>query len=116
MSYFLITFMALAALLFVMLPMFGRRKFLHNLEELFTVGDAKRLAYLNQKKDSVYANIKELDFEYEMGRLSEEDFRRIRQDYLAEAEEVIKAIDKVKVREEIEELIESEVRERRRIK
>jgi hypothetical protein len=108
--------MAIAALLIVMLPMFGRRKFLHNLEEMFTVGDAKRLAYLNQKKESIYANIKELDFEYEMGQLSEEDFSRIRQGYLSEAQQVVKAIDEVRIKEEIEELIESEVSDRRRIK
>ncbi len=114
MVYTIIAFLAVGALIFVAYPLLTRRRHLLDLEEIFDLGDARQRRYLDGKKVSIMDNLKELDFEYEMGKLSDEDYNRLRQGYLQEAQETIQAIDQLKVREEIEELIESEVRSRRR--
>ncbi len=54
-----------------------------------------RLADLLQRKETVYANIKELDFDYHMGKLSEEDYQRLRAQYKAEAVEILQQIDRL---------------------
>ncbi len=113
MVYTIIAFLTVGALIFIAHPLLARRHGI-DLEELFDLGDTRQRRYLDGKKVSIMDNLKELDFEYEMGKLSDEDYNRLRQGYLQEAQETIQAIDKLKVREEIEELIESEVRSRRR--
>jgi hypothetical protein len=100
---------------FLILQPLVRRKYRFELEDMFAAGDVRQLNYLNAKKAMILENIKELDFEYEMDKLSEEDYTALRNDYLKEAQQVVEAIEKLKIREEIEELIESEVRSRRRI-
>lgn len=115
MEYFVVTIIAIGGLLFVGSPLFTSKKYALYLEDMFDFGDERQLNYLNARKQLVYENIKELDFEHEMGKLAEEDYTRLRQGYLMEAQEVLKAVDKLKIKEEIEELIEGEVRSRRRI-
>jgi hypothetical protein len=114
MEYAAIVLFAGVAAAAVIYPLVSRKRYLYDIEHVFSTGDVRQLNYLNGKKELVLENLKELDFEYEMGKLSEEDYSRLRQGYLAEAEEVVQAIDKLKIQAEIEQLIESDVRERRR--
>lgn len=114
MGMMVITLVAVAAVFFVLYPMVTRRKYRFEPEDAFSLGDVRRLNYLNAQKTLILDNIKDLDFEYEMGKLSEEDYASLRGDYLTEAQEVLGEIDQLKVREEIEELIEGEVRNRRK--
>jgi hypothetical protein len=95
-------------------PLVSRKRYLYDIDHVFSTGDVRRLNYLNGEKELVLDNLKELDFDYEMGKLSDEDYTRLRNGYLAEAQEVVQAIDKLQVQVEIEQLIESDVRERRR--
>lgn len=114
MAYTIIAFLTVGAVIFVAYPLLARKRHLFDLEEIFDLGDTRQRRYLDGKKVSIMANLKELDFEYEMGKLSDEDYNDLRNGYLKEAQDTIQAIDKLKVREEIEELIETEVRTRRR--
>ena len=56
-------------------------------------GSLKRLL---RKKQTVYENMKDLEFEYKMGKLSEEDYQRLRDDYSREVYEVISRIEAIK--------------------
>ena len=49
--------------------------------------------YLSERKKSLYRNIKELEFEYKMGRLTEADFQRLDAEYKYEAVEILKKLD-----------------------
>ncbi|MCF7825361.1 MAG: zinc ribbon domain-containing protein [Candidatus Marinimicrobia bacterium] len=51
---------------------------------------------LADKKQRVYGNIADLEFDFAMGRLSEEDFKRIRQSFLSEAGRVIERLESQK--------------------
>lgn len=116
MAYFLLGILSVASVLFVAYPLYSPKKYLLYIEDIFDIGECKRLSYLHSKKESIYANIKDLEFEYQMGKLSEEDFIALREGYMAEAAAVLRSIEELKIKTEIEELIESEVRSRRKIK
>ena len=47
------------------------------------------------KKETIYENMKDLEFEYKMGKLAEEDYQRLRDDYSREAFEIISKIESV---------------------
>ncbi len=47
------------------------------------------------QRDSAYLGIKELDFEYELGNLSESDYQRLRQRYRTEAATTLQKLDAV---------------------
>jgi hypothetical protein len=116
MEYVAITLVAIGVVVFVAYPLFGRKRRLYHIEDAFEAGDARQLHHLTFKKARIEENLRELDFEHEMGKLSEQDYAALREGYATEADEVAKAVDRFKIREEIEELIEGEVRSRRRIK
>ena len=59
---------------------------------------------LNDRKQQVYGNIADLDFDYAMGRLSESDFRNIRQTFLAEAGRVLEQYEKRKTSAIVEQI------------
>lgn len=53
-----------------------------------------RATDLEERKENIYAAIKEIEFDYQMGKLSEEDFNELRQQYKNDAVELLKEIDK----------------------
>ncbi|NIM19148.1 MAG: hypothetical protein GTO51_02065 [Candidatus Latescibacteria bacterium] len=116
MAYFFLGIFAVVALLFVAQPLLSSKRYLLYLEDMFDFGGERKLDYLDAKKQVIQDNISDLEFEYQMGKLSEEDFDRLRKDCNRETEEVDKAIDALKIKREIEELIESEIDSRRKIK
>ncbi len=116
MEYFAIVLVAIAAVIFITYPLFGKQRKLHQIDDMFKFGDTRQLNHLNLKKARIEENLRELDFEHEMGKLSEQDYAALREGYVHDIDEVSKALDRLKIREEIEELIETEVRSKRRIK
>ncbi len=57
------------------------------------VTDDLTMKNLEQEKFNVYAQIKEADFEYEMGKLSYRDYRYQRQELMQKAAEIIDEIE-----------------------
>ena len=49
--------------------------------------------YLVARKTALYRNIKELEFEYKMGRMTESDFQRLEMEYKGEAAEILQKLD-----------------------
>ena len=102
---------ALAALVgvYVLVPLFKEPK--GNLEvELLAETDLDRL--LNRKA-VVYTNLRDLEFEYKLGRLSDADFRRLEAGYKAEAAQLLQKLDQLGVEKNIDETIERDVATRR---
>lgn len=94
---------------YVLLPLFKEPK--GNLEvELLAETELDRL--LNRKA-VIYTNIKDLEFEYKMGRLSDEDFQRLDAGYKGEAGQVLELLDRLGVEKDLDESIEKDVRARR---
>ncbi len=108
--------LATLALVFVAFPLVTPRRHIYYLEDMLGLGEQKKLNYLYAQRDLVYENIKDLEQEFEMGKLSEADFTRLRDGLLAEAQEILRQIDEAQVKREIEDLIERDVRAHRRVK
>ena len=102
---------ALAALagVYVLIPLFKEPK--GNLEvELLAETELDRL--LNRKA-VVYTNLKDLEFEYKLGRLSDADFQRLEAGYKGEAAQLLQKLDQLGVEKNIDETIERDVATRR---
>jgi len=86
------SFLTAAALFYIFHPLItgSGSSFFFDLDS-----DSSSLKRLLRKKETIYENIKDLEFEYKMGKLSEEDYRRLRDDYSREAFEVIHRIESV---------------------
>ena len=83
---------SVAALWYVFQPLLagGASPFLVDLDRQSTT--VRRLL---RKKETIYENIKDLDFEYKMGKLSQGDYERLNQDYLREAYQVDSQIESI---------------------
>ena len=55
--------------------------------------DESPLQHLLARKDSVYTALKDLEFDYATGKLSEQDYKDLREKSAAQAAEVLKEID-----------------------
>ncbi|MDH3197686.1 MAG: hypothetical protein OEO21_05545 [Candidatus Krumholzibacteria bacterium] len=116
MEIIIIGLLATAALVYVAYPLVSPKRHLYYLEDMLGLGEQKKLNYLYSKRNLAYDNIKDLENEFAMGKLSEADFTRLRDGLLVEAQEVLAEIDKAHVKREIEDLIEADARDHRRIK
>ncbi len=65
------------------------------------------------RKAVVYSNLKDLEFEYKMGRLSDGDFRRLEAGYKSEAAKLLQDLDKLGVAKDLDETIERDVAARK---
>jgi hypothetical protein len=90
---------------YVLTPLFREAK--GNLDvELLAETELDRL--LNRKA-IVYSNLKELEFEYKIGRLSDADFQRLETGYKAEAGVILKQLDELGVEKDLDESIEKDI-------
>src|SRR6476659_1567471 len=69
---------------------------------------------LQRKKEVVLGNIQDLDFEYKCGKLSEEDYQKIRAEMSAEAATVFHDIETLESEADLDALIRREISARKR--
>lgn len=74
----------------------------------------RMLESLIRKKESIYTNIKDLRFEFQMGKLSEEDYQSLEAGYQVEASNVLQRIEILMSDTRFNSTIEEEVTRRRR--
>src|SRR5512137_2237318 len=105
------TILTLLSGVYVLLPLFQEPK--GNLEvELLAETELDRL--LNRKA-VIYTNLKELDFEFKMGRLSDADHKRLELGYKSEAAITLQKLDQLGVENNIDEAIERDVAARKAV-
>ncbi len=101
--------LATLAVIYVLMPLFKEPK--GNLEvELLAETELDRL--LNRKA-VVYSNLKDLEFEYKMGRLGDSDFRRLEAGFKSEAAEILHKLDYLGVENDLDETIEQAIAARK---
>ncbi len=90
---------------FTLTPLFKEPK--GNLEvELLAETELDRL--LNRKA-IVYTNLKDLEFEYKMGRLGDDDYKRLEAGYKSEAAAILQKLDQMGVEKDLDERIEKDI-------
>lgn len=103
------TIVTALASIYVLMPLFNEPK--GNLEvELLAETEADRL--LNRKA-VIYSNLKDLNFEYKMGRLGNADFHRLETSFKSEAAEILQKLDQLGLEENLDESIEQAVAARK---
>lgn len=101
--------MVLLAGVYVVTPLFKEPK--GNLEvELLAETELDRL--LNRKA-IIYSNLKDLEFEFKMGRLSDADFRRLEAGFKNEAAVILHKLDQLGVENNLDDKIEKEIANRK---
>src|SRR5436189_753834 len=68
---------------------------------------------LQRKKEVILGNIQDLDFEYKCGKLSEEDYQKIRGEMSAEAAMVLQEIESIESSADLDALIRRELAARK---
>src|SRR5712692_7898497 len=68
---------------------------------------------LQRKKEVILGNIQDLDFEYKCGKLSEEDYQKIRAEMSAEAAMVLQEIEHIESAADLDALIRREISARK---
>ena len=115
MSLFLIGILTAAAFGLVIYPLVSPRRHLYYLDDMLGLNEQKKLNYLYAKRSVVYENLRDLDNEFQMGKLSKEDHERLRDGLMTEAAAVVREIDQAHIRREVEDAIEADARAQRRI-
>ena len=84
------------ALLACMLVTFAALFYVFYLPGELHLGPEKtRLAYLRERKDAIYENLRDLQFEYRVGKLSDEDYQKTKQGLQKELAAVLAEIDAI---------------------
>lgn len=108
--------------LFVTLPLFRYEK-----DEYYRNGEydnpeirlVDELKILNARKESLYSALRDIDFDYGLGKLTKEDFQELENAYKYDAVEILKQIGEIEKKlnlNKFEERIENEIRNYKNIK
>jgi NADH pyrophosphatase NudC (nudix superfamily) len=106
---------ALLAALFISMPFFFKRKTAGG-DEYFPDPRAEKSKELGSRKDSLLTAIKDIEFDYGLGKLSREDYEELHGKYRSEAAGLLKEIDSLGAGAEAEggyEDLEREIRAQR---
>ena len=93
-----VLFISSLTALFIALPFFlsNRNKGLVDIDVNETADLVlERLKALQGRKDSLYSAIRDIDLDYGLGKLTEDDYRELRKKYRVEAASVLKEIDAI---------------------
>jgi hypothetical protein len=64
-------------------------------EDVYAAPEKTRLAYLLERKDVVYDNLRDLNFEYKAGKFPETDYQAMKASLELEAANVLAEIDRL---------------------
>jgi hypothetical protein len=80
----------LSAGIYVLWPLYEKNRI-----QTWLLPEDTALSYLQEKKTSIYNNIKDLDFDFAMGKLSLNDYHRIRAEFKQEAAQILQQLDQM---------------------
>ncbi len=81
--------LAAAALLFVLKPLFSSKFIRMDMTDART----RELEQLVKRKNKVYSDIKDLDFEFGIGKMAENDYQSLRKECIHEVADILRLID-----------------------
>ena len=109
MLYFFCAMLSGAILVAICRPLFRKNDSLES-----TIIEETEWDLLLRKKEVILGNIQDLDFEYKCGKLSEEDYAKVRGEMSSEAAAVLQDIDNIESSQDLDALIRREVSARRK--
>lgn len=109
MLWFVCAVLVSTAFFFVLMPLFKEPKSSLDME-LLEETEADRLL---GRKAVVYGNLEDLEFEHNMGRLSESDFQQLQEGYQTEESAILQALDRLEPSDKLDDIIEKEIASRK---
>jgi predicted Zn-ribbon and HTH transcriptional regulator len=109
MLWFACTVIVLLSGIYILKPLFEESKGSLDIELLAET----ELDRLFDRKAVIYGNLKDLEFEYKMGRLSDTDFRQLEAGYKNEAADILQSLDRLSASENLDEAIEKDIASRK---
>lgn len=98
MEYYFIIPLIIIVCLYVCYPFFSKRNdpglYIEDRDDNIP-SDEKALKYLQHEKDQIYRAIKEIEFDYGLGKLSDDDYRVLRKAYIYHAAEVVNKMEEL---------------------
>ncbi|MCH8863758.1 MAG: zinc-ribbon domain-containing protein [Chloroflexi bacterium] len=108
MTVFIVLVLTVAAFAFIVYPFFKRK---------FGIVDTPRdteLQELHSRRDTTYSMLKELEFDYQSGILTEEDYRELEKRYKRKGISILKNIDQLGEGADLDDDIEAQIKKMRR--
>lgn len=114
MEYILITLIVISITIFICYPFFTKKNEDNLFEEDkkdYAEKTKSDLQLMEENKLELYSAIKEIEFDHGLGKLSDEDFKELRQSYIYEAAKVVRKIEKLSDKKalRLEDKIEQEI-------
>ncbi len=115
MEYILITLIVLGITIFICYPFFtktGSENLFEEDKKNYTEKRKSDLQLLEENKLELYSAIKEIEFDHGLGKLTDEDYKELRESYIYEAAKVVRKIEELshKNKLSIEGKIEQEIK------
>lgn len=115
MEYILITLIVLGITIFICYPFFtktGSENLFEEDKKNYTEKRKSDLQLLEENKLELYSAIKEIEFDHGLGKLTDEDYKELRESYIYEAAKVVRKIEELSHKNNlsIEDKIEQEIR------
>ena len=108
MTYLFCSILGGAVLGAICLPLFRRDNSLES-----AIIEETQWDLLQRKKEVILGNMQDLDFEYKCGKLSDQDYQRIRGEMTAEAAGVLQEIENIESTKDLDALIRREISARK---
>jgi hypothetical protein len=108
MTYLLCSILGGAVLGAICVPLFRRDNSLES-----AIIEETEWDLLQRKKEVILGNMQDLDFEYKCGKLSDQDYQRIRGEMTAEAALVLQEIEHIESAKDLDALIRREISARK---
>jgi len=120
MEYILITLIVLGITIFICYPFFtktGSENLFEEDKKNYTEKRKSDLQLLEENKLELYSAIKEIEFDHGLGKLTDEDYKELRESYIYEAAKVVRKIEELSHKNHlsIEDKIEQEIRNSKNI-
>ena len=113
MTYMLAILFSLGILGYVLYPLFQKR---YQWAGMPTIHNSGLENLIEAKKEALRA-LKEIDFEYQLGKMSQEDYEALKTDYQQRAIQILRQIDQLQHTDGDEDFIERQIRQyRQRLK
>jgi len=110
MTVFITILLTVLSLAFIAYPFFRRRLMLAGTTENV------KLQELESRRDTTYSMLKELEFDFYSGILTEEDYQELKEKYKQKAISILKDVDTLEQGTDVEEKIEEQIMQLRRSK
>ena len=115
MEYIFITLIVLGITIFICYPFFtktGSENLFEEDKKNYTEIRKSDLQLLEENKLELYSAIKEIEFDHGLGKLTDEDYKELRESYIYEAAKVVRKIEELSHKNHlsIEDKIEQEIR------